>query len=129
MIDEIGPALTRDEWSNRAVVRNEGIVKWPIRVEAGELRITPAADGEEFYAGSSKTLVTLVALANAALPRYDPRKITHEKIAALWFAANECRANAMLGEEGSEARRELAERALILSQFADALDSYLPPER
>lgn len=60
-------------------------------------------------------LVLIIARANQLLPDSDPRKITPEKIKALRQSASEVEG------EGWDAS--------LTREFADALESYLPPEQ
>jgi hypothetical protein len=59
-----------------------------------------------------------IAIANAALPDSDPRKITREKIALLRIP----HLSTVDGDPAAYPTEELA-------AFADALESYLPPEK
>lgn len=67
-------------------------------------------------------LVALIAHANAALPDYDPRKVTREMVALLREIVDDERRGAVLGEYGINLRD--VDR---LERLADALESYLPP--
>lgn len=92
MSEKIEPALSPEEWSE--AIRNP--IQWGI-------------NGDEPH-----ITVQQIAVANAALPSGDPRKITREKVEMMRRAAW----NVPDGYSGN----------LALSEFADALESYLPPE-
>lgn len=115
----IEPALSREEWAKRG--------RWPFSTEAGQLEVTLSdwvydePGGDEYEVALSHTctpqdLPALIALANAALPDDDPRKITREMVGDLDSCAS--------WAEG-EGQRDLADR---VRRFAAALESYLPPE-
>lgn len=87
MSEEIEPALTADDWARELSVAD----------------LHPFLDTEK-----------IIAVANAALPDSDPRKITRERIALLRVELGWAE-NAEYSND-PEARR-----------FLDALESYLPP--
>lgn len=69
-------------------------------------------------------LPRLIALANAALPDPDPRKITREWIEVIRAAARD----AVCGIEDASLVQAAERHAMALTAIADALESYLPPE-
>jgi hypothetical protein len=103
--DRIEPALSASDWA------------FP--------RVTLAVDGgspyemlgPEDFARNATDLPALIALANAALPDSDLRKIRHHWISWLREEAD------ILKRGGAGAG------ALIAAEIADALESYLPPSR
>jgi hypothetical protein len=87
----VAPAITRDEWRDqrktygRGEHRNDIALVWDFDPKDGWLR-SVVLDIE--YGGNAcqirrETLPALLVLANHALPNDDPRKITHEMVAAL----------------------------------------------
>lgn len=74
----------------------------------------PSILGDIRYIDNPKHLAKIIALANSQLPDDDPRKVTRGTVAEL-------RGHAHRAPDGSWDRHEL-------SQIADALESYLPPE-
>ena len=99
---EIQPALSAEEWANPAEV---GYFDWDIGI----------VDVGGFETDRTRLPVQIIALANAALPDSDPRKVTREKIAAVREVL------AGLSIDGPWACGEITEAFLI------ALESYLPP--
>jgi hypothetical protein len=100
---DIPPALTASEWAKQ----EEG--------DLGGFRIVGRGiDGPHY-------LAVLIARANAALPDEDPRKIRREHVRLLRDAAD------ALPEEGRATALGLDTNASRLHEFADALESYLPP--
>ena len=103
MSEKIGSALTDIEWEEVSA----GL--WPLDARVGaELVSLPQA----------------IAIANAALPDTDPRKITRDWVIAL-------RAEAERGRR-ADVRGDNAGFSAIdpdtADQIANALESYLPPE-
>lgn len=129
MSERIEPALTPKQWEIRAVrlptddayasvygFRVEGAEGHGLRLEVDVFN-AEHPDEMASHEIPSNALPALIALANAALPDSDPRKITREKIALLRIEhISECD-----GDVCEYPTRELA-------AFADALESYLPPE-
>lgn len=125
MTDRIEPALTAEEWREK--------VAWmdPYRVGVS-VGITPNGvveiDDDDYYSGFTRTMsrpAALIALANAALPDSDPRKITLGTVLELrrWaeFVA--------IGMKDSGYKHEVVQANFDqMRDFADALSSYLPPE-
>ena len=74
----------------------------------------------------------VMALANAALPDGDPRKITHEKIVALREVLSASDYMAPSNEIGPAAnakrQRETDDRWRLASELLDAIESLLPPD-
>lgn len=107
MSDAIPPALTPDEWA---------------RVEPSD--IYGHDDGGVYvgaYRGGDIEVGVrdhaLIALANAALPDTDPRKITREWVREIRGAARDYALPDGFLHSGE-----------VLNRIADALASYLPPE-
>jgi hypothetical protein len=115
----IEPALTADEWADAQKYGADAF-----RAEAGP---------RTWF-----SLPQVIALANAALPDSDPRKITREKIAQLRLAVNEWdgvgRDPVKLAEwQGADDDRPEPDLEYFgggdaALAFLDALESYLPPE-
>jgi hypothetical protein len=137
MTDNIGPVLTAEEWAE---------------VRAPNAGMQDGNLAQSFERGSSyidthfwddeqrKSAPILIALANAALPDTDPRKITREWVKALRAAAFALREqplgvsddwrhmDATWANLGGAQRARHEASALALSALAAALESYLPPE-
>ena len=121
MSEKIKPALTAEEWST---------LKDGYYVELSGCRIGIDTDGLDVrgrFMGEEATVPrecapALMALANAALPDDDPRKITREDVAA-------CRAFDFnfwgMESDSVEVRRADCERLQLLAAKLAAL---LPPE-
>lgn len=122
MSDAISPALTAEEWAHREFVRGvprrEHQIFGYVGEEDGLLHL--GWDAEPLHPVTVNSIPAVLALANAALEDDDKRKITRE-----WVA--ELRELVTLLRDGSDIPR-LAERTAVLSDAADALASYLPPE-
>jgi hypothetical protein len=105
MSEKVEPALTPEQWRQRGT-------------DVAYL----AHDGVWIYPGSPEVLVSgrdipaLVALANAALPHGHPGKLTRTHVNWLREEAD------VLKRNGAGAG------ALMATEIADALESYLPPE-
>jgi hypothetical protein len=119
--DPITPALTAEEWAAWKEGRGAGETLFLVNVNSGP---DDPVWGQSF---SAHPPAALIALANAALPDDDPRKITREKLVAL----RDCLAMAGLAnddrcvsdKEFADARRYDA----LATTLTDALESYLPP--
>lgn len=116
MSDPTAPALSAEEWAKREFAEGD------ISFDATMGRFTVVMDTWSDYGSTDrdvKRLPALIALANAALPDTDPRKITREMVAQLRRAADlMCEAKwGVLEPEGN-----------TVARIADALASYLPPE-
>lgn len=104
---KIEPAVTSEQWARHSDTFRR---VWMIE----------AVDEQDFAA--------LIALANAALKDDDPRKITREKVRLVreladlaWLRAKSFKiAEPFATQNADRARAEV-------EQFADALESYLPP--
>lgn len=101
MSDDIHAALTSEEWASIDLAA-------PKQHKA----LASMADErfESFIARKYDTddNVAVIALLNAALPDFDPRKITHERLDRAW--------NMQTGDDETE-------------DFLTALRSYLPPRQ
>lgn len=117
MTEKIEPALSAFQWST---VRNED----------GVIYVSPPQgtnDGVNWLAKlSTDRAPQYLAIANAALPDSDRRKITRERIAAARKALNQSdyipNSDEELGADGEWPAVSDAE------QLLRALESYLPPE-
>ena len=112
MSDRIEPALTPEEWRTAKL--------WLAgKMIGGKVRGSVVLDLPDKHTPAA------LALANAALPDTDPRKITRE-----WVADIRERADDLAGEiaewVGDSPRTEA--QIARLRRIADALESYLPPE-
>lgn len=132
MSKKIEPALTPEEWAaGRAELLEGGdgvqdvivLDSGPDRIEWVGLPARTLSDGRVMLRTSfPDDLAIVIALANAALPDGDPRKITRANVVDLGDAATQ------IEEEGGGGHVWRAEHVARLRQFADALDSYLPRE-
>lgn len=108
MTDKIEPALTTEEWAN---VQRFGVGLLAIEVLVAEDEPQKA-----------------VAIANAALPDSDSRKITRERVAAIREAADELESNLKNPHwRMDDDRSWAAYNVRLCREMADALESYLPP--
>jgi hypothetical protein len=110
MTEHIEPALPPEDWAMHAESAADENVAL-----------------QEYLSWHTVRPVQSIALANAALPDTDPRKITREMVEAMRYAAY------MLMEVSREAADDeefakLHTNADRLFAGADALASYLPPE-
>lgn len=114
MTDHIEPALTAEEWRDGEF--DSHYVNTPTSLQIdhkGRVFATSDPDGDDRASvilnesHDFAALYKLIALANAALPDGDPRKITREIVDQL---------------------RSTRGEYLDFSAFGDALASYLPPE-
>lgn len=118
----IEPALDPDEWASLEMVTRDvyarvsrtapGWVEFDQNTEGSAVDAFPAAG--------------MIALANAALPPDDPRKITREMVDAIRGLADFRRKVFLSDRPGSE--EEAADMVESEMRFAAALESYLPPE-
>lgn len=122
MTQPIEPALSPDEWENPADV---GYFDWDSGI------VDVSADAFR----PAKLPAKLIALANAALPDSDPRKITRETVRRLSALAGHLEnVNDMSQEIGDGyapdvwQSAEMEQGITLLRAIADALESYLPPE-
>lgn len=110
MVEHIEPALTPEEWQEKVAWLWKGETVGPTVGLTRQGMVVIADD--DYYAGFTHTIdraPALIALANAALPDDDPRKITRAKLQRMIDAA------------------KFAD-ALDALDFAEALASYLPPD-
>jgi hypothetical protein len=118
MTDRILPALSAAAWRE---VREYLASNSPIPL--GEYLQAIVDDQQETARWSlENTAAGMIAALNDALPDSDPRKITRETVRYLRELAN-------FLESVSEERTGIAEPEMQLRAIADALESYLPPER
>ena len=102
----IEQALTPEEWRQRMVASGDTYIR------IGPDGFVEFDPNVEDVASDFFDAAQAIAIANAALPDNDPRKITREWVEALWNAAY----------EAPEPNRS------ELNRMADALESYLAPE-
>lgn len=132
----IPPALDSEEWASHETLRGfDGSV---VRIGMGAVVVgdVPRRAGVLFAKLNNgiaeyplpviegAALPALIALANAALPDDDPRKITWRRVGILRAAIQR-----ILGEvQGDDLDSKLSRAGLYeLDALADALQSYLPP--
>lgn len=122
MSHEIPPALSREEW------------EWCL-MEAEEIVRDTEATVQDYLAREYPSPARTIALANAALPDDDPRKLRREWIADLRIAQNEAQdaawrscQNGEPGKPCDECQRAVDGFKARLQALAAALESYLPPE-
>jgi hypothetical protein len=80
----IEPALTAEEWANTSATR--GRDGWEVAIEAGDgisFRYDADKAGSDDIGVPVSALPAVVALANAALPDDDPRKLVAADVKAL----------------------------------------------
>jgi hypothetical protein len=94
MTDRLEPALSEEEWARV----HDGTARWAVLDMAPEVQRK------------------MIALANAALPDDDPRKITWEMVTVIREAAHVPQHDGATWED---------ER---VTRIADTLESYLPPK-
>jgi hypothetical protein len=107
MTDAIAPALTPEQWAD---VAKYGVSY--LRAEVGPVVLWNGDDGPS----------VILALANAALPDTDPRKITWAMVDALLCVVQQDTDAQRWGPFDGE-----IEGAAGCQRLADALASYLPP--
>lgn len=121
----IEPVLTPDEWERRAFGEGPPFGDQARLGDPDRHRLFVADDLNSF---DGEEIHKLIALANAALPDYDSRKITRTLVNALRFGAKALRAQGdRLIEVGISNGIQLCQ-AESIEKVADALESYLPPE-
>jgi hypothetical protein len=129
---KIAPALSVEEWAS---VQSGGDLR--LAAPDTEHEEPSAWANEQGFMGADRhgyavyvPHAATIALANAALPLSDPRKITRERIEEVKYGAMFAREMGAhfreMGDETVAANREWFGRNL--DTFADALASYLPPE-
>lgn len=77
MSDEITPALSAEEWAQREAVRASTEIS---ALDGSVMLVDPDAPSTVVLA---EGVPALMALANAALPDGDPRKLTREDVALI----------------------------------------------
>lgn len=110
----IEPALTARQWEDGAYYGADVTIWRVLPGVAGNTRLDIKVESAPM--DNERDFAALIALANAALPDSDPRKLTPAKILLLreavrYFSTTPYR-----------------EWSMGLAEFADALESYLPPE-
>lgn len=129
MSDRIEPALDAEEWESKVARRGAGYPSFIAMLEPG-LTVVGAASAyehEQSVEVVTGALPALIALANAALPDTDPRKITREKVELIRDGVQQIAA-AVDDMRPSTEKADARALSVALGAFADALESYLPPE-
>lgn len=125
MPEKIEPALSETEWAERGDPVVSGYIDWGMQVV--DVRSGCGYGGNKEQ--ERRFIPGLIALANAALPDSDPRKITREKITALRSAAHFLEnADGRLAVAWSADDNPWHKLAAELRATADALESYLRQE-
>ena len=106
----IPPALEPDEWRRRT----SGAIAVDQVGDETHLVISDP-DGQLVSVTGPPEIFCLMALANAALPEADPRKLTRKHVLDLRIAAEELRVAGMAGPSRG------------LAQLADVIEALLPP--
>ena len=120
MAETIAPALTPEEWQQKSALLEAHMGRDTAVSVVDSHFVLRAHDtwrGERYTAAVSATphhLVRIIALANAALPDDDPRKITRVTIAEIRNAAE-------------NVDHEWGGPDADLWRIADVLESFLPP--
>jgi hypothetical protein len=123
MSERIAPALTPDEWAAKET-RTPDHVRVALLVDEDGtfLEVGDGRSSADTWLIASEGMPQTIALANAALPDSDPRKITRARVDALREVAREIDAE----NKGMITQCGWADD--FLNGLADALESYLPPE-
>lgn len=120
MTDRIEPALTPEEWRiSSAALRPQFAIQelQGLYDSNGDAQPLDVAD-----------MPRVIALANAALPDSDPRKITRHQLFCLREVLANFSAALAVGDFGDFLKPGLEEYASQAETLAAALESYLPPE-
>jgi hypothetical protein len=142
-IREIPWALGDEQWNRGAFTRGsfvDGVYKMAgaqiaLHTEGESTRLIIAKDGATIAFDDVTEFAALIALANEALRRvYDPRAMGHQQVELLRIAAEKINIELTLpSEDEPELRIEKLEaQSQIYSdlhELADALESYLAPEK
>jgi hypothetical protein len=110
MTERIEPALTAEEWAS-------------IQAGNGIPYMTRCSVVDDLRGLDDGDMPAAIAYANHLLPDSDPRKITRR-----WVERLERYAQELSDEADQSEDEETIEWAEAVSQMAEALDSYLPPE-
>jgi hypothetical protein len=131
MSDRIEPALTLEEWANADGPTYDRPYCMIFPADAASGGIVVSVGSERAWV-APQDLPPAIALANAALPDDDPRKITHDMVAAIRDVADTLDRVCGAKMIGSVQVHGPAGSAYLLRDdfgaIADALESYLPPE-
>lgn len=138
MPDRIEPALTAEQWSDLARVEGCRVSDFDGTFTATFTHpfdehgrgIALSDDASLISVFHAEPVRAIIALANAALPDSDPRKITREWVNAIRNASPSLptpRNNTEWVTTGQALATAEAHRA-VLDLIADALESYLPPQ-
>lgn len=127
MSDRIPIALTVEEWGAMRV-EFVGLPDLVFHDDGDGMELVACGDDGsalekwKFNVAPDIDLPALIALANAALPDDDPRKITREWVREICYAAE-----AAAWGDGAQNESD-RQAAAALNAIAAALESYLPPE-
>ena len=138
MSEMIAPALSADEWLGHPVDVGVGLVKLYLDDDSTHATADTEAlgYGPRYLRAIWKSardeqtlshMPAIIALANAALPDDDPRKLTRAKVGMLRVVADVLEALT----HDTDVRAAGVERLMAvayLRDHANALESYLPPE-
>lgn len=116
--EPIPPALSAEEWQAREVRVDNGFVR--LYGDAPVLETFDYRDGSTTGLYLEHDLAATIALANAALPDDDPRKITRDDVFVLRQLPAFMRGLGMGSDPEGGAK--------AVTTLADKLASYLPPE-
>lgn len=111
----IEPALRKREW--KECIRDAAEMGWPLWEEmyAESARIEKIIlDDAGNYVANPDCSFAVMALANAALPDDDPRKITREDVAWLNDAAQHLDRLRLVDDDAADAQRLAAKLAALL---------------
>lgn len=120
MNEAIRPALEPSQWKER----RSGPISLDV-IDSAEYVVIEGPNGETVTVSGVDEIFALISLANDALPRHDPRKITHSWLARVEAIRDMLIALASEGDRSLESeRRELARG---WDQMAQVLSAILPP--
>jgi hypothetical protein len=121
MSEPIPPALEPGQWKQR----RSGPISLDV-IDSAEYVVIEGPNGETVTVSGVEEIFALISLANDALPRDDPRKITHSWLARVEAIRDMLIALSAEGDKRLEAeRRELARG---WDQMAQVLSAILPPQ-
>jgi hypothetical protein len=121
MSEAIRPALEPGQWKER----RSGPISLDV-IENAEYVVIEGPHGETVTVSGVDEIFALISLANDALPRDDPRKITHSWLARVEAIRDMLIALASEGDRQLEAERRQLARGW--DQMAQVLSAILPPQ-
>ena len=128
MSEKIEPALSAKEWREQEFVDERGNgLSLDDRKNIPDALMMLTNDG---IAGFLTNIPATIALANEALQPDDRRKITPQKVRLLReFLAGWLKDHEVAARIGSNSPTKVQREAYrLVTELADALESYLPPE-